>query len=82
MARRLTPCILSGRSPVTGQDEQVTVVTRGLPDGHVMYVLSIVPGGGNNAMSQTFTRMLRSMTVNDQAAHRATGLGFKPTSRK
>ena len=74
--------ILSGRSPITGQEEQVTVVTRGLQDGHVMYVLSIVPGGGNNAMSQTFTRMLRSITVNDQAAHRATGLGFKPASRK
>lgn len=74
--------ILNGRSPVTGQDEQVTVVTRALQDGHVMYVLSIVPGNGNNAMSQTFTRMLRSITVNDEAAHRATGIGFKPTPRR
>ena len=74
--------ILTGRSPVTGQDEQVTVVTRGLQDGHVMYILSIVPGSGNNAMSQTFTRMLRSITVNDEAAHRATGIGLKPTTRR
>ena len=72
--------ILTGRSPVTGQDEHVTVVTRGLPDGHVLYALSIVPGSGNAAMTQTFTRMLRSMTVDDEAAHRATAL--KPTSRK
>ncbi len=74
--------ILSGRSPVTDQDEQVTLVTRGLEDGHVMYILSIVPGAGSNAMSHTFTRMLRSITVNDQAAHRASGLGFKPTPRR
>ena len=35
--------VLSGRSPVTGQEERVTVVTRGLPDGHVLYALGIVP---------------------------------------
>ncbi len=74
--------ILTGRSPVTGEDEEVTVVTRALEDGHVMYVLSIVPGGGNAAMTRTFTRMLRSMTVNDEAGHRATALGFKPRPRK
>lgn len=68
--------ILTGRSPVTGQDERVTVVTRGLSDSHVLYALSIVPGNGNEAMTQTFTRMLRSMTVNDEAAHRGAGLGF------
>jgi Zn-dependent protease with chaperone function len=68
--------ILSGLSPVTGQNERVTVVTRGLSDSHVLYALSIVPGNGNDAMTQAFTRMLRSMTVNDEAAHRGTGLGF------
>lgn len=74
--------ILSGRSPVTGQNERVTVVTRGLSDSHVLYALSIVPGNGSDAMTQTFTRMLRSMTVNDEAAHRAAGSGFvKPRPR-
>ena len=68
--------ILSGRSPVTGQDERVTVVTRGLSDSHVIYALSIVPGNGNDAMTQTFTRMLRSMTINDEAAHAGAGLGY------
>ena len=38
--------VLSGRSPVTGQDESVTVVTRGLSDGHVLYALCIVPSRG------------------------------------
>jgi len=75
--------ILSGRSPVTGQDERVTVVTRGLSDSHVIYALSIVPGGVNDAMTQTFTRMLRSMTVNDEAGHLGTQLGFtRPGSRE
>jgi hypothetical protein len=64
--------MLSGRSPVTGQDENVTVVTRGLPDGHVLYALCIVPGSGSQAMTRTFARMLRSLNVNDDAAHRIT----------
>src|SRR4029450_11914421 len=38
--------VLSGRSPVTGHDERVTVVTRGLTYGHVIYALCIVPGKG------------------------------------
>ena len=68
--------LLTGRSPVTGQDERVTVVTRGLSDSHVIYVLSIVPGNGDGSMNQTFTRMLRSMTINDEAAHRGVENGY------
>jgi len=64
--------VLSGRSPVTGQEEKVTVVTRGLSDGHVLYALCIVPGSGYDSMARTFARMLRTLTVNDDAAHRAT----------
>jgi hypothetical protein len=64
---------LSGRSPVTGQDERVTVVTRSLPDGHVLYALCIVPGGsGYDSMAGTFAHMLRTLNVNDDAAHRVT----------
>ncbi len=61
---------LSGRSPVTGQDERVTVVTRALADGHVIYALCIVPGRGYASMGQTFTRMLRTLNVSDDALHR------------
>jgi hypothetical protein len=63
---------LSGRSPVTGQDERVTVVTRGLSDGHVLYALCIVPGRGYESMGQTFTHMLQTLKVDDDAVHRAT----------
>ena len=64
--------VLSGRSPVTGQEERVTVVTRSLSsDGHVLYVLCIVPGSGYDSMARTFARMLRTLNVNDDAAHRA-----------
>jgi len=63
---------LSGRSPVTGQDERVTIVTRGLADGHVIYALCIVPSRGYASMGQTFTRMLRTLNVSDDAFHRGT----------
>ena len=63
---------LSGRSPVTGQEERVTVVTRGLTDGDVIYALCIVPGRGYDSMTRTFTQMLRTLNVNDDAFHRGT----------
>jgi hypothetical protein len=63
---------LSGRSPVTGQEERVTVVTRGLSDGHVIYALCIVPGSDNDGVARTFAQMLRTLTVNEDAAHRGT----------
>jgi beta-barrel assembly-enhancing protease len=64
--------VLSGRSPVTGQEERVTVVTRGLSDGDVIYALCIVPGSGYDSMAGTFTHMLRTLNVNDDAFHRGT----------
>jgi hypothetical protein len=73
--------VLSGRSPVTGRDERVTVVTRGLSDGHVLYALCIVPGSGYDSMKGTFARMLRTMNVNDDAAHRGTQTSSRSDSR-
>ncbi len=73
--------VLSGRSPVTGQEERVTVVTRGLSDGHVIYALCIVPGKGYDSMARTFTQMLRTLNVNDNATHRGTKTGALATSR-
>jgi hypothetical protein len=63
---------LAGDSPVTGQEERVTLYTRGLPDGHVIYALAVVPGSGFNALDQTFARMIRTLAVNDEAYHRTT----------
>jgi beta-barrel assembly-enhancing protease len=74
--------VLSGRSPVTGQDEKVTVVTRGLSDGDVIYALCIVPGSGYDSMSRTFAHMLRTLTVDDAAFHRATQSSFRWGSRQ
>jgi hypothetical protein len=61
---------LSGRSPVTGQEERVTVVTRGLSDGHVIYALCIGPGDGYDSVARTFTQMLRTLSVDGDAIHR------------
>jgi hypothetical protein len=61
---------LAGRSPVTGQEERVTVVTRGLSDGHVIYALCVGPGSGYDGMARTFTQMLRTLNVNDDAIRR------------
>ena len=63
--------VLSGRSPVTGLDERVTVYTRSLPDGHVIYALAISPSRDAAALERTFTAMVQSLRVNDNAAHRA-----------
>ena len=62
--------VLSGRSPVTGEEERVTVFTRQLPDGHVIYSLFIAPGREYAAMAPVFSRMVRSLQVNDEVAHR------------
>ena len=62
--------VLSGRSPVTGEEERVTVFTRQLPDGHVIYSLFIAPGREYAAMAPVFSRMVRTLQVNDEMAHR------------
>jgi hypothetical protein len=63
---------LAGTSPVTGEQERVTVVTQGLPDGHVIFALGIAPGSQAATFDPVFSRMLASLRVNDQAAHRST----------
>ena len=73
---------LSGRSPVTGRDESVTVVTRGLSDGHVLYALCIVPSSGHDGVAQTFAHMLRTLYVNDDAAHRAAQASSRSDPRR
>lgn len=70
--------VLSGRSPVTGADEQVTVFTRGLPDGHVVYAIAVAPAREAAALDPTFRRMVQSLRINDEAAHRATTVSVRP----
>jgi Zn-dependent protease with chaperone function len=60
---------LAGRSPSTGADERVTVVTQLLPDDHVVYMLLIVPAKDASALAPTFDRMVRSLRTNDSSVH-------------
>ena len=61
--------VLAGRSPVTGEEERVTIFTRELPDHHVLYALFIAPGRDYTALSRTFQRMISSLRVDDHASH-------------
>jgi beta-barrel assembly-enhancing protease len=61
--------VLTGTSPVTGQEERVALYTREMGDGHIVYSLAIAPGRDYEALSDTFWRMMDSLQVNDEAAH-------------
>jgi hypothetical protein len=69
--------VLSGMSPATAMEERVTVYTRGLTDGHVLYALGITPGRDAGTFDPVFRRMMRSLNVNDGAAHRATRVSVR-----
>jgi len=61
--------VLSGRSPVTRQEERVTVFTRELSDDDVIYALFIAPGVDYSDSRATFNRIIASLQVNDSARH-------------
>jgi Zn-dependent protease with chaperone function len=61
--------VLSGTSPVTRQEERVTVFTRKLGDDHVIYALFIAPDKDYGRLNETFNRMISSLEVGDEAAH-------------
>jgi hypothetical protein len=60
----------------------VTVVTRGLSDGDVLYALCIVAGSGYDSIARTFAHMLRALNVDDGVAHRGTQTGSRSDSRR
>lgn len=64
--------VMSGSSPVTGEDERVTAYTRELADGHVLYALCVAPTRAYSGLDAVCTRMVRTLIVNDDAAHRST----------
>ena len=66
---RALSLVLGGRSPITGLDERVTVLTRELPDGHILYLLFVAPARDYSALSRTFQSMVSSLRVNDNAYH-------------
>jgi Zn-dependent protease with chaperone function len=66
---RALSVLLAGTSPVTRQEERVTVFTRELPDGHVIYALFVAPGRDYSALSDTFQKIISSLNVNDRSYH-------------
>ena len=58
----------------------MTVVTRSLSDGHVIYALCIVPDSGYDSMALTFAHMLRTLNVDDDSVHHATEDSSAPDS--
>lgn len=66
---RALSIVLAGRSPVSREEERVTVFTRQLPDGHILYALFVAPSKDYKALSPTFQRMVSKLVVSDRAAH-------------
>jgi hypothetical protein len=52
---------LSGRSPITGRNETVTVYTAGLRNGNVFYVITVAPGSETYRYDNAFRSLLGSV---------------------
>ena len=61
---------LTGLSPVSGLAERVTVITRQLPDAHVIYLLLVAPAAQYAMLAPSSERMVRSLKVSRSATHR------------
>ena len=57
---------LTGRSPITGQNETVTLVTTMLSSGDVFYMAAVAPTGEYRNYQRTFDDILRSLQINDR----------------
>ncbi|HZB45550.1 MAG TPA: M48 family metallopeptidase [Pyrinomonadaceae bacterium] len=57
---------LTGRSPITGQNETVTLITTMLSDGNVFYMAAVAPTGEYRNYQRTFDDILRSLQINDR----------------
>ncbi len=63
--------VLTGRSPVTRQQERVTLFTREVADDHIVYALFIAAERDYERLNETFTRMISSLQVDADATHGA-----------
>jgi hypothetical protein len=61
--------VLSGRSPVTRQEERVTLFTREVADNHIIYALFIAAERDYERLNETFNRMISSLEVSDDGSH-------------
>jgi Zn-dependent protease with chaperone function len=60
---------LRGTDPNTGLNERVTVVTRQLEDGHLIYLLFVTPENQASQYSRVLQAMVNSLQVSDTARH-------------
>ena len=58
---------LRGTNPNTRISERVTVVTRALPDGHLMYVLFVTPEQDASRYGSVLNNIVASLDVNDSS---------------
>jgi Zn-dependent protease with chaperone function len=63
--------VLSGRSPVTRQEERVTLFTREVDDDHIIYALFIAAERDYERLNETFNRMISSLMVSANETHRS-----------
>lgn len=55
---------LSGRSPLTGRNEIVTVYTTQLSDGNLFYLITVVPSDEAGSYNYAFRNVLNSLRLN------------------
>lgn len=55
---------LTGRSPITGQNERVTIVTTQMGNGQVFYMAAVSPQDEYGTYQQAFNNILRSLQLN------------------
>ncbi|HEV3484411.1 MAG TPA: M48 family metallopeptidase [Vicinamibacterales bacterium] len=60
---------LRGRNPNTNINERVTVVTRALPDGHLMYLVFVTPESDVSRYSSVLNSMVSSLRVDEGRRH-------------
>jgi Zn-dependent protease with chaperone function len=60
---------LRGTNPNTRINERVTVLTRALPDGHLIYVLFVTPEQDASRYGAVLNNIVASIDVNDTHAH-------------
>jgi hypothetical protein len=63
----LNGAMLSGRSPITGRNEVVTIYTAQLRSGDLLYIATVVPENESGSYSYTFRNMLSSLRLYDQS---------------
>lgn len=60
---------LRGTNPNTRINERVTIVTRALPDGHLIYTVFVTPEADASRYNNVLTQMVQSINVNETHAH-------------